>query len=308
MSSRCHHGKVPDGIGDSYTYRVVHPGGCTFPGCEREALVFCAEHAHLLSILDQLGQRIARLEQPKHPPGSPSSPGARGDAPRPVHGGGVGGNTATDAERARWGAISDRIALEQAATRGLDERIEAKLEQALLDAAQAHDEAVAAVARAEKAEAERDEALGRAGFGLELLDRAVLQGGCESWDESQLRDWCCDYKDFKNGLGPDWIRAHADHENCTHRHTAPPGTPLTLDYKARAEAAERERDRYLERAVSAEASVKENERLRAALRRVTFEGLTHHAVPKLIPSEALRLALVDALDADAVEAEARSDA
>lgn len=87
--------EVPDGIGDGYTYRVVHRGGCTFPGCAREALVFCAEHAHLLSILDQLGQRIARLEQPSTP-GSTSSPGAPvcGDAPRPVHGGGVGGDTA----------------------------------------------------------------------------------------------------------------------------------------------------------------------------------------------------------------------
>lgn len=144
------------------------------------------DQAQALSLCDRLEAAMAAglfdaAQQPSTP-GSTSSPGAPvcGDAPRPVHGGGVGGDTATDAERARWGAISDRIALEhaacvEAATRGLDERLEAKLEQALLDAAQAHDEAVAAVARAEKVEAERDEARAESTKWREAAEREAAQ-------------------------------------------------------------------------------------------------------------------------------------
>lgn len=66
-------------------------------------------------------------------------------------------------------------------------------------------------------------------YAEELLDRVQVKGGSGDWDESELLDWCCDYKDFKNGWPPDRIRRHSAHKNCGHRRVAPPGTPRVLD-------------------------------------------------------------------------------
>ena len=71
--------------------------------------------------------------------------------------------------------------------------------------------------RAERAERERDEHKANEEFAREMLDRVVIQGGAESWTTREMRDWCCDYKDFKNGYPVSFIRAHADHANCGHR-------------------------------------------------------------------------------------------
>ena len=70
---------------------------------------------------------------------------------------------------------------------------------------------------AERAERERDEHKANEEFAREMLDRVVIQGGAESWTTREMRDWCCDCKDFKNGYPVSFIRAHADHANCGHR-------------------------------------------------------------------------------------------
>ena len=75
----------------------------------------------------------------------------------------------------------------------------------------------AARSRAERAERERDEHKANEEFAREMLDRVVIQGGAESWTTREMRDWCCDCKDFKNGYPVSFIRAHADHANCGHR-------------------------------------------------------------------------------------------
>lgn len=63
---------------------------------------------------------------------------------------------------------------------------------------------------------QRDEAKSRSDFADELLKRVVIQGGAGKWTESEMRDWCCDYKDHRLGYPPKWIREQG-HKNCAHR-------------------------------------------------------------------------------------------
>lgn len=49
----------------------------------------------------------------------------------------------------------------------------------------------------------------------DLLKRVVIRHGAGEWTEEQMRDWCCEYKDFMQGAPAAWIRK--PHDKCRHR-------------------------------------------------------------------------------------------
>lgn len=53
------------------------------------------------------------------------------------------------------------------------------------------------------------------GVARDLLGRVVVHRGAGDWTEDQMRDWCCEYKDFMQGAPAAWIRK--PHDRCRHR-------------------------------------------------------------------------------------------
>jgi|GEM_PF-5924995 len=63
---------------------------------------------------------------------------------------------------------------------------------------------------------ELHEVTARSEFADELLERVMIRGGAGTWTESEMRDWCCDYKDHRLGFSPAWIKTQG-HAICRHR-------------------------------------------------------------------------------------------